>query len=282
MRIIGYYPESEVLVRHFEASGHFRPGDVIVPVAELGRVASVASEIVFVGRHANTHHEDIAHIQMVKEIRGISSREGLTLVCFDWHNDLDNEPDGTTLTSGSWVSYGLENGLFENAYILGANCRNDSEVNPATGEVLSDGMLLRLFGRVRLFTATGGSTCLKYDRAFEAALATNPCVDRYCVSEDESAVQVTYRSVEAVDYRDLRENVFVSIDLDVLSKSEVRSDCPQGIWATVDLLEAINDLSHRTRVVGWAICGADLVGPPLDDTSLDTVSSVIGSCTCRN
>jgi len=136
MRIIAYYPQSEQLARYYEASEYYLAGDKVVPIEGLVSFAKTTDEIVIVGCESNSHHADIDHVKMLKKIRGIQSANELTLVCFDWHHDLDNEIQGTSLTPGSWIFYGLEHNLFRNAYILGANLKHDSEVEAATGKVL--------------------------------------------------------------------------------------------------------------------------------------------------
>ena len=93
-------------------------------------------------------------------------------------------------------------------------------------------------------------------------------------------MEVAYRECANVDYRDLRRDVVVSIDLDVLREAEVRSDCPQGVWSVSDLLSAIGQVKRRqSRIVGWMICGADVAkGKRLDEVSLRTLSEVVGAC----
>jgi hypothetical protein len=292
MRIIAYYPQSEQLARYYETSKYYLTEDKIVPIENLVSFAKTTDEIVIVGREGNSHHADIDHIKMfafaqqftyvnhLKKIRGIQSYNELTVVCFDWHHDIDNEVQGTSLTPGSWIFYGLEHNLFRNAYILGANPKIDNEVEPATGKVLDEyGMVIRMFDRIRLFTGVIGVAYLKYDPVYEKFLADNPSVRDYHVSSDKSFVEVTYKTWDEVDYRDLQRTAIVSIDLDVLNESEVKSDCPQGMWKTDDLIGAIRYLKPKTQIMGWAICGADVrAGRYLDEKSLSTIARIINVC----
>jgi hypothetical protein len=154
-------------------------------------------------------------------------------------------------------------------------------VDPETREPLPyPGMVLRLLDRLRLFPTVPGPVFLRYDPRFETLLGGHPSIADYTVAPDGRSVRVTYRGPADVDYSDLRRWVFVSVDLDVLARSEVRSDCPQGRWAVEELLPFIEDVRSRAQILGWAICGMDVRKPGrLDATSLTTISRVIAACT---
>jgi hypothetical protein len=124
-----------------------------------------------------------------------------------------------------------------------------------------------------------GTSCLRYDPMYADFLAGNPSISGYVVSPDGSSVSVTHKTWQEADYRELRSNAVVSIDLDVLADSEVRSDCPQGVFRVQDLIAAIEDIKPRTRIIGWTICGVDLTSGPLDERSLRTISTVMSACT---
>jgi hypothetical protein len=280
MRLIAYYAKSEFVAAHYAASAFARQGERLVPIGRLRREAQPDDEIVIVGRWGNTHHADIRHVKLLTKLRGVNG-EDVSVVCFDWHHDLDNEPGGTALTAGSWVAYGLEQGLFGNAYIIGANPRIDNEVDPETREPLAyPGVLLRLLDRLRLFPTVPGPVFLRYDPRYEPVLTGHPSIADYAVAPDRRSVRVTYRGPADIDYSDLRRWVFASVDLDVLAPSEVRSDCPQGRWTVEELLRAIADLRQRSSIIGWAICGMDVrKAGRLDATSLTSISRVIAACT---
>ena len=247
MRLLAFHPETAQIVDYHRASGDRPQPAALVPIEELTERAAAADEIVILGRGANTHHADIDHIKTLKRIRAVRKPETLSLVCFDCHHDIDNQLGGTELTSGSWVYYGLERDLFADAYILGGNPAIDHEVDPATGEaVCDDCMAIRMFDRIRLFTAVEAAACMKYRPAYEPALAAK---------------------------------AVVSIDLDVLAETEVQSDCPQGVLRVQDLVAAIERVKSHTRVIGWTMCGMDLSHGPLDQRSLRTISTVISACT---
>jgi len=280
MRVIAHYPESEQVARFCQGSGCRPAADSLVPTEELEDRAKSSDEIVILGRGANTHHADIDHIQVLKAIHGLHGSCDLSVVCFDWHHDVDNELGGTELTSASWIFYGLEHDLFANAWIVGGHPTLDSDVDPRTGKALSeDWMLIRMLDRIRLFTAAQGTACLRYDASYADFLEGNPSISEYVVSPDGSSVGVTYKTWHEADYRELRSNAVVSIDLDVLADSEVRSDCPQGVFGVHDLITAIESLKPHTRIIGWTICGMDLTSGPLDERSLRTISRVVSGCT---
>ena len=283
MRYLAYYPESEQIARFYQASAHWSPRDSLVPIGELPAAASGTDELVFLGRHGNSHQAELSHITAARQIRGLAEGSDLSLFCFDWHHDTDNQLGGTELNAGSWVSCGLERGLFHSAYLIGANPKNDSEVDPATGQPKCDRWFaLRMFDRLFMFTAAGGSASLRYDAAYEAHLAANPSVAHYHVSADGTWVEVHYRTCREVDYQHLGPNAFVSIDLDVLAPAEVHCDCPQGVWRTPDLLGAIAEVRDRAHVIGWGICGAAVNEGTLDATSLTTIAEVAHACTERD
>ena len=280
MRLLAFHPETAQIVDYHRASGDRPQPAALVPIEELTERAAAADEIVILGRGANTHHADIDHIKTLKRIRAVRKPETLSLVCFDCHHDIDNQLGGTELTSGSWVYYGLERDLFADAYILGGNPAIDHEVDPATGEaVCDDCMAIRMFDRIRLFTAVEGTACMKYRPAYAPVLANNPSVRTYRVARDRSSVMLTYRTWREADYRDLAAKAVVSIDLDVLAETEVQSDCPQGVLRVQDLVAAIERVKSHTRVIGWTMCGMDLSHGPLDQRSLRTISTVISACT---
>ena len=280
MRYLAYYPESEQIARFYQASGHGSPRDRLVPVGEVSAVAGPGDALVFLGRHGNSHDAELSHIAAARRICDLTQPSDLSLVCFDWHHDTDNQLGGTELNAGSWVSCGLERGLFGNAYLIGANPKNDSEVDPASGRPECESWFaLRMFDRLFMFTAVGGNACLRYDSAYAPYLAANPSVAGYRVSADGSWVEVHYRTSREVDYRHLGPRAFVSIDLDVLAETEVRSDCPQGLWRTQDLLDAITAVRQCTEVLGWGICGAAVNEGPLDRRSLTTIATLVHGCT---
>ena len=273
MRTIAYHRESETVAQRYAASRHAHAGEQLLPVGSLP-TAAAADEIVIVGRGGNTHHADIEHTRAVLTARGLRG-EDISLVCFDWHHDVDNSLDGTELTPGSWVFYGLEHDVFANAYIIGANPAIDHEIDPVTGEMLwEDQMVLRMSDRLRLYTARSGPVCLQYRPALEPHLAGNPSVARYETSG--SSVAVTYREWTEVDYSDLLPRAFVSIDVDVLAESEVTSDCPQGVWTLDHLLRAMGRARASADIVGWSVCGMDL--GDINERSYATLSAIIGAC----
>lgn len=280
MKVIAYYPESEHIVQYYRNSAYASEGDRCVPIEDLVLSTTSTDQIVVVGREANTHDADIDHIRTIRKIRGVHEGHELSLVCFDWHHDIDNEIPATELTPGSWVYYGLENHLFGNAYILGANAKIGSEVDPSTGKVVDeDSMVLRMLHRMRLFTGVPDKVSLRYDPHYKQSLEDNPSIRSVRVSSDETFVELSFKGWRETQFKDLYKRSVVSIDVDVLKSSEIRSDVPQGVWTVDNMLEAIQLVKSKTDVVGWMICGADVrAGRKADERSLGTMARIISMC----
>lgn len=279
MRLIAYYQNSQRVAEYYVVSRFAHGEERLVPIRQLRREAQPGDQVVIVGRWANTHEADARHVRQVARLRGVPPEE-LSVVCFDWHDDVDNHPGGTVLNNGSWISYGLESGLFANAYIIGANARLDHEVAPDTGAELSyEGHLLRLLDRLRLYPLTGSPVHLRCDERDRAVLAEQSWLAGYTLAPDGRWASVTYRPPEEVDYSDLKRWVYVSLDLDVLAPSELPSDCPQGRWKTETLLQFVTALRDRAAIIGWSICGMDVRRPGrLDDNALSNIARVIAAC----
>lgn len=91
MRIIAYYPQSKQVIEYYRDSDYFSGEDKFVPITDLADSVTSTDQILIVGREGNTHDADVDHIRTIRKIRGIQHRRDLSLVCFDWHHDIDNE-----------------------------------------------------------------------------------------------------------------------------------------------------------------------------------------------
>lgn len=186
---------------------------------------------------------------------------------------------GTQLGDGTWAYLGLEGRAYANAYVVGVNPRGYNELNsfliegdeirPTTEETL------RILDRVYLFPLVAAQYCLKLFPKCESYLAENHSVDQYFTVSEGGFVVVRFKGADEVSYRDRKAGLVVSIDLDVLRRSEVKADCPQGAMSVDGLLGHLDRLRRTGPVSAVLICGLTESSEQQDDVSLDSVARVL-------
>ena len=275
-----YYPQVTGAIEYYARSPHYR-GEGLLPVAAFEHGYQPSGEVIILGRTGNFHHYDVSHIQRLRERGGIPDPSDTTLVVYDWHEDIDNDPRGTELTAGSWAYWGLVNGLYANMYIVGTNPRGFNELNPSQYEEEirpTTEETLRVLDRVYLFPAESSYCCFKFLPECERFLEDNCSVDKYFTVSEGGFVQVRFKGSKHVTYRERKEAVVVSIDLDALKRSEVRTDCPQGVMRVDDLLGQLDTLRETGRISAFFICGLTESPELRNEQSLASLSRILSKC----
>jgi len=284
--ILVFYPQMEKVIEFYLKSSQLYSGERILPWGEFQQadLADLSEQnVIILGRHGNFHHLALSHIGILREKEVIPDAEDTTVVLFDWHPDLDNDPPrGTPLTSASWAYLGLHQNLYSNLYIVGINpsegytnemnpWKYEEELRPPKGEIL------RKMDRIYLYPAASSFSCLKFLPEYEHHLLGNDCVAEHFVVREGGFVQVRFKGMEEVDYRNRREAVVVSIDLDVLKRSLLRAVCPQGIMEVDELIDHLRKVRESGPINAILICGLTEEGELQDDRSLSTLSKILSA-----
>ena len=276
-----YYPQVEAAIRHYARSAHYR-GETLLPIQEFEQLTRADDEVVIFGRSGHYHHYDLRHIRLLRDRGKLPAGSETTLVLYDWHEDLDHDPRGTKLGNGTWGYLGLMEGLYANMYVVGTDPRGFNELNSTLWDKeeirATTEETLKLLDRVYLFPAEVSHYCLKLFPECEHFLDRNCSVDKYFTVREGGFAQVRFKSAREVNYGNRRAGVVVSIDLDVLKKSEVKTDCPQGAMGVDELLGHLEKLRQTGRINAFLICGLTESAESLDQKTLESVSRVLSRC----
>ncbi len=281
--ILVFYPQMEKVIEFYLKSSQLYSGERIVPWGEFQQADLSEERVIILGRHGNFHHLDLSHIRILRERGLIPEVEDTTVVLFDWHPDLDNDPPrGTPLTSASWAYLGLHQNLYSNLFIVGINPSEGytNEMNPWKYEEKlrpPRGEILRKIDRIFLYPAASSFFCLKFLPEYEHYLSSNDSVAEYFVVREGGFVQVRFKGMEEVDYRNRKGAIVVSIDLDVLKRSLLRAICPQGIMEVDELIDHLRKVRESGPMNAILICGLTEERELQDDRSLYTLSRILSA-----
>ena len=266
---------------YYARSPHYR-GERLMRFDDFAAEPQMRGEVVILGRNGHYHHYDLDHIRLLREKGKLPAGADTTLVLYDWHEDLDHDPNGTELGNGTWGYVGLTGGSYANMYVLGVNPRGYSELNPS---VFEDDEIrapteetMKLLDRVYLYPLAPSYYCLKFFPECESYLAANESVDRYFPVPEGGFVQVRFRAMNEATYQQRKGSVIVSIDLDVLRVSEMKADCPQGAASVDHLLGALDALSETGRVGACLICGLTESPDLHTEQSFESLARILARC----
>lgn len=283
--ILVFYPQMEKVVEFYLNSSPLYSGEAAVPWSKFQQSHLSGEKVTILGRHGNYHQLDLPHIRVLREKGVIPEAEDTTVVLFDWHPDLDNNPlEGTPLTSASWAYLGLEENLYSNLYIIGADpsggysggygdemnpWKYEEELRPPTGEIL------RKMNRIFLYPAASSFSCLKFLPEYEHYLSDNDSVAEYFAVKEGGFVVVRFKGMKDVDYRRRRKAVVISVDLDVLKQSILKTVCPQGIMGVEELIEHFRKVRESGPIHAALFCGLTEDTESQDDWSLYALSRIL-------
>jgi len=268
----------EKVIEFYRKSSSLYSGEKIIPWDEFLQADLSGESVAILGRHSNFHHLDLSHIRILRQKGVIPEPENSTVVIFDWHADLDNEPEGTELTAGSWAYLGLEQNLYANLYIVGTNPRGIDEINPwQCGEEICppEGEILKKMDRIFLYPAASSYSRLKFFPEYEQFIARNESVAEYFLLKGDGFVEVRFKSMQEVGYQNRKEAVVVSIDLDVLRRSVISTVCPQGIMETDQLISHLRKVKESGPINALLVCGLTEEKESQDEQSLYTLTKIL-------
>jgi len=276
-----FYPQMTRAIAHYRRSPYYQ-GERVVGIEEFQQAPAPDDGVAVLGRGGHYHHYDLAHIRLLRSRGQIPGPADTTLVLYDWHEDLDHDPSGTELGDGTWAYLGLQEGLYSNVYVLGVNPRGWNELNShqqeeKTGPTTEE--TLRLLDRVHLFPAAPSFYCFKLFVEYERFLRENESVAEYHIVREAGFVAVRFRGLQAASFARRREAAVVSIDLDVLKRSALKADCPQGVLSAQELTAELGKLRRTGPVPACLVCGLTESEDQQDETSLDTLSAILAKCT---
>jgi hypothetical protein len=185
-----YYPQMQRALDYYASSRHYGH-QKLVRIDEFESGDEVPGATVILGRSAHYHHYDLHHIELLTEQGRLPEGHRTTLVLYDWHEDLDHDPRGTGLGSGTWGYVGLQRGLYANAHVMGVNPRGYDELNAFVCEEdeirTPTEETLRLLDRMYVFAAVPGWYTFRLIPECEHYLAANHSVDRYLLGGSVAA-----------------------------------------------------------------------------------------------
>lgn len=158
-------------------------------------------------------------------------QEPFSLVLFDHHPDMQRPAFGDITSCGGWVREALLHNLFlDQVYLIG--------VNP---------VFLEQEGILNGITASGDETDFPVDR-----------------------VHVKLSGLwEADREREVRRQVYLSIDKDVLRRQEARCDWDQGEMTMQELFFLLDQIASHCRILGVDICGESPDAEENEDTLIN-------------
>jgi hypothetical protein len=157
--------------------------------------------------------------------------EDVTLVTFDNHPDWDVRPP--RWSCGGWINRALDLSGVRQVHVWG--CGNFELKFPA-----------RLFAN-RAALASG-------------RLTVHPWAERYgqsvCRRYDCMSHDIWRYGFDRFTLGLMRQNVYISVDLDCLTDAEAKTNWEGGLFAATDVAWAIGQLRARANVIGGDLCGA--------------------------
>ncbi|MDO8587272.1 MAG: hypothetical protein Q7T82_09555 [Armatimonadota bacterium] len=277
-----FYPEMQRVIDHY-ASLPLYSGETIVPIRDAEASVAPGDKVIVLGRHGNCHQYDLAHIKLLRERGVVPGHEDTTVVVFDWHEDFDSDVSGTELTSASWAYLGLEENYYSNLYVVGANPSGYNEINPYLHYADSGekefkpptGGTWRQIDRICLFPAMPCYAFFRLLPEWSATVVENESITECFAPDGGGFVVAELKGMEEITYRNRRKSVVVSIDLDVLKRSVVKTVCPQGITDVDRLVSHLRRVRESGPVDAVLICGLTEAEEEQDEVSLATVSTLL-------
>lgn len=277
-----YYNEMKTLVDYYVNSPSYR-SERLIPI-DAYKSGEVHSEIpVILGRNGYYHHYDFEHLEILRRDGVIPLAEDTTLVLYDWHDDLSHDPvAGTDLCNGTWAYLGLTERLYHNLYVIGINPSGYNELNMFLYDeerlVPTPEETMKLLDRVCLYPMAPSYLCLKLFEECVPFLASNPSVEKSFLVEEGGFAAIKFKGASEVTYQERRPSVVISIDLDVLRKSEVVAECGQGAMTVDTLLAELTKVSKTGKISAIMICGLTESPDRLNTKSLESVSRILSHC----
>ncbi len=276
-----YYHQVSTAIDYYTHSAYYQ-GERLISAEEFEQSGPGTGSVVILGRSGHYHHYDLRHIELLRDSGRIPDASDTTLVVYDWHEDIDHDPEGETeLGNGSWGYVGLVRNLYANMYMLGVNPRGFNELNPSRfdEELRPTKMqMMKLLDRVHLFPAEPSYYCFKFFPEAEHFLENNSSIEHYFTVKEGGFVQVRFKGMEQATYRNRKGGIVISIDLDVLRRSEVTADCPQGVKSVDELLAELRKLQATGGINAFLICGLTESPKLLDEQSLASVARILSQC----
>jgi hypothetical protein len=277
-----YYPQMARAAEYYRRSSHYC-GERLLPMEQFEQNPAVEGDVVVLGRTGNCHQLDLHHLRLLRAGGKIPAPEDTSIAVFDWHEDFDNNPEEHELTSANWAWQGLQEPLYANLFVVGVNPHAFNELNwyqweedelrPTGDEVL------RLLDRLCLYPAAPAYYGLKLFPECEAFLEANHSIACYHAVRDGGFVMVQFRGMDEVSYVQRKRGMVVDIDLDVLTRTCLRADCPQGIMTVAQLITHLGQVRRSGPISACLICGLTEADELLDEQSLESLSEVLAACT---
>lgn len=156
-----------------------------------------------------------------------------TLVLFDHHADLRQSPERTLLSCGSWVARAAELQYLVKIVIIGA--RPDSFL----------GADCRALQKVLYAPYSPGN------------LETAALPESIAPIEEQGIASVIREVIEKIP----TDDVYISIDKDVLCKEDALTNWDQGEMTLQELLVALRSLASSKQICGVDLCGEEVLHP---------------------
>lgn len=178
------------------------------------------------------HYIDGGNYHYLSKLWTDKIEKAFDLVVFDHHPDMQAPLFGSILSCGSWIKDTIEaNPNLENVYVIGVN-----------EELITEDMRSSHFG--------GGENAVSTKIHF---ITKQMLADKREVSDIVAEEQTSGDNCR-------KNDIYISIDKDVLSENEYKTNWDQGDMSVEELLEMLAFICRRRNVIGIDVCGEmDLV-----------------------
>lgn len=178
------------------------------------------------------HYIDGGNYHYLSKLWTDKIEKAFDLVVFDHHPDMQAPLFGPILSCGSWIKDTIEaNSNLENVYVIGVN-----------EELITEDMRSSHFG--------GSENAVSTKIHF---ITKQMLADKREVSDIVAEEQTSGDNCR-------KNDIYISIDKDVLSENEYKTNWDQGDMSVEELLEMLEFICRRRNVIGIDVCGEmDLV-----------------------
>lgn len=228
MQFLNHYADRYCLV---DASG-ITGTDCYCDDLALQQLTKMLAEISVYG----IHYIDGGNYHYLSKIFTDKLNQPFDLVVFDHHHDMQPPLFGQILSCGGWIKEVLDNNTFLNqVVIIGVKdelITEDIKAQYTQVQFITENKIIALFGNI--------SNNVNKDSVL---------LDKKNLLLNEKVVKYIFDKV-CIQYP-----VYISIDKDVLSKEQYRTNWDQGILSTECLKSLLSLMIEHYQVLGMDVCG---------------------------
>lgn len=211
--------------------------------------AKKLEELIKPYRPKGLHYIDSGNYHYLSKLWTDKIDKAFDLVVFDHHPDMQPPAFGPILSCGSWIKDAIEvNPNLKNVYVIGVNA-----------ELITEEM------RLPDFAGGENAVCAKVHFITKQMLAEKRKIsgglnieeimaDMEDIAANNDTAEIGAEKQHNRDYC-WKNDIYISIDKDVLSENEYKTNWDQGDMAVEELLEMLELICSRRNVIGIDVCG---------------------------